>query len=459
MVELIKNGFKYERKENGTLYCGSLDQSDKVGGTGEAIRNSIHNPTRLQRINNLCHGGNVLDFGCGNGLFVSFLKKNNVAVDGYDKFSGDFNALPEKNKYDVVTAIEVFEHLAEPYSEIDEIFSFLKEGGILMVETSFTDWMSDDNVYINPLIGHSTIFSHAGLDELMSEKGFNIGNHINRNVRLYVKPKKFMPSTKGITLILPSQGNPIALKRTLDSYKSICNEVIFGDVLIFDRDRDKIRAMQKEYNMPIAEMPFNYIFENGFASVLNLLASYATNDWVLYANVGEMIDEGEDILEKINSDHNLYLLNHRTEKHLWGRLYNRKEVQWSGMIHEEIVGHRRICDEPLFMFKDSDKDVENSFYSAVMNDVKELCYFNQYIKLVEQPELIGVTNRGWVQYSIDSYDSLKERMIKKGKRYEAFVDGNLGKYIEDIFTNPEFEKQRLESSTLVNLQGARKDIL
>ncbi len=425
-MSIIKNGVTYIRKDNGTLYCGLLDQSNKVGGTGEGIRNSIHNPTRLQRILNIKQNAKVLDYGCGNGLFVGYLNNNGVIADGYEK-------------YDVITAIEVFEHLAEPYSEIDEIFNLLADGGTVMVETSFTDWMNDDDIYINPEIGHSTIFSHSGMDELMIEKGFHIGNHINRNVRVYIKPKKFVSTQNGVTLILPSQGNPIALKRT--------------------RDRDKIRELQQEYNMPIAEMPFNYIFEHGFAATLNLLASYATNDWVLYANVGEMIDEGSGILEKINSDYNLYLLNHRTETHLWGRLYNRKEVQWSGMIHEEIVGSKRVCVEPIFMFKDSEKDTDDPFYYAVMNDVKELCYFNQYIKLVENPELRGVTNRGWIEYAIDGYNSLKERLLKKGKRYEAFTEGNLGKYIEDVFTNPEFEKERFESSKLINFQGARKDIL
>lgn len=457
-MHIVRNNIVYYRLENGTLYCGPLDQSNKVGGTGEEKRNAAHNPTRLERIKEINPKAKVLDYGCGNGLLVKYLLSNDIDAVGFDPFNETYASPIAQNAFDVITAIEVFEHLSEPYYEVDQIFNALKEGGIVMIETSFTDWMKDDDSYINPAIGHSTIFSHKGLDELMTSRGFKIGNHINRNVRLYRKPKT-NEEVKKLTLITMGQGNPVALKRTLDSFKGICNEVVFGDVLIFDSDREIIRSYQEEYNMGIVEAPFNYIFEFGFAHMLNTLAYYATNDWVLYMNVGEMIDSGENILEKINDDHNMYLLNHRTETHLWGRLYNRKQLQWSGLIHEELIGQKRACFEPIFMFKDTEKDMGDLFKAKVWNDVKELTYFNQLIRLVDNPEVRGATNPGWVDYAKDSYDSLVERLQKKGKRYEAFKEGNLAKFMEDIFSNPEFEEERHESSTLINFQGARKDIL
>lgn len=454
-MNIIKNGVQYIRRENGMLYTGPLDQSNKVGGTGEAVRNAVHNPTRLQRVLEMNPNPKVLDYGCGSGMLIDYFRDNGVWIDGYDKFSRAYNSPIPENSYDIITAIEIFEHLSEPYAEIDEMYKSLKEGGAIMVETSFSDWMTDDDPYINPSIGHSTIFSHAGLDELMVQKGFRPGNHINRNVRIYLKPKS-KQQKEGLTLLTMGQGNPAALKRTLDSFKGICNEVIFGDLLIFESDRQIIRGYQEEYNMPIVEFEFNHIFKHGFANTLNTLAYYATNDFVLYMNIGEVMDGEFDVLGKLNNDFNTYYLTHAIEKHHWFRLYNRKELQWNGLIHEEVYGKRISNPTPVFQFADTEKDLTTDFYVKVMNDVKELCYFYQYLKLVDNPELIGATNLGWVDYAKDGYDNLKERLLKKGKRYQAFQEGNLSKFLEDIFTNPEFENERHESSELINYQGNRK---
>ncbi len=259
-----------------------------------------------------------------------------------------------------------------------------------------------------------------------------------------------------------SQGNTIALKRTLDSFKGIVDEIIYGDLLIFEDDRKVIEKYKKKYNLKTIKFPFNYIFENGFSSLLNNLAEYATNDLVLYMNCSEIVDGEERILRLINElfhGYNCFAFDHETDKHSWFRLYNRKELKWQGLIHEEIVGERRDCPYYIFRMKDTEKDMGNAFKAKVYNDIKELTYFNQYIKLVEHPELQGITNDWWVSFAKENYESMKDRLQKKGKRYEAFLEGNLQKFIDDINSNPEFKNEKHVSSTLVNFQGARKDIL
>jgi len=44
-----------------------------------------------------------------------------------------------------------------------------------------------------------------------------------------------------ISLITMGQANPMALKRTLESFKGIVGEVVYGDVLIFDEDREVVK--------------------------------------------------------------------------------------------------------------------------------------------------------------------------------------------------------------------------
>ena len=189
----------YECRGCKTLFSGQLDNNDMVGGGMEEERNITQNEERVNRIYNLFddnkHGINVLDFGCGHGMLVDDFKKFGFTCFGYDKYNLDFQYLPNQPIFHAVTMVEVIEHLSHPFVEIDLINSILHKNGVLYIETSFTDVAKDENIpledfqYINPSIGHSTIFSHIGLDILMSLRGFERLHPINRHVRLYKKVK------------------------------------------------------------------------------------------------------------------------------------------------------------------------------------------------------------------------------------------------------------------------------
>lgn len=186
----IKSGITYYQDDLGTIFCDALDQSEMVGGGNEEPRNEIENPIRLERIKEILSGKEdalVLDYGCGHGIFVRYLLENGIVAEGYDKFNPFFYKEDLKNYFDIVTMVEVIEHLAQPFEELDDIYIALKPNGILYVETSFSDWLTIDDAYIEPKVGHSTIWSHAGLTAMMISKGFKEGNHINRNCRIYIK--------------------------------------------------------------------------------------------------------------------------------------------------------------------------------------------------------------------------------------------------------------------------------
>jgi hypothetical protein len=181
-----------------TLFSDPLDNSGMVGGGNEIARNKEQNHLRVGRINDMCMGADkslihILDFGCGHFMLGNDLIKEGYNCDGYDAYNEDYNTLPPKNKYDIVTAIEVIEHTSYPFPELNVIHRSLKDHGFLMVETSFTDIAHmegieyEDFFYIDPKVGHSTIFSHHGLDVLMCLKGFRPASHWNRHVRSYQK--------------------------------------------------------------------------------------------------------------------------------------------------------------------------------------------------------------------------------------------------------------------------------
>lgn len=176
-----------------TIFSDALPNDNMVGGGMEVERNTQQNDGRLERFVNLVGlSGKVLDYGCGHGMLLDYLKERQINSFGYDKFNPDYNFIAE-HEFDLVSMVEVIEHLSEPFSELDQINMLLKEGGILYIETSFVDIAKqrgiklDEFFYIEPSVGHSTIFSHFGLDILMVKKGFLPLAPINENVRLYKK--------------------------------------------------------------------------------------------------------------------------------------------------------------------------------------------------------------------------------------------------------------------------------
>src|SRR5690242_17081184 len=187
-----------------TLFTLPLNNEDKVGGEFEEERNIKDNDDRIGRVIKFStqlgikeNSLNVLDFGCGHGILLNDFKNKGIKCDGYDAFNPLYSKLPPKNTYDFVTMIEVIEHTSSPFSELDVIRRSLKEKGIVMIETSFIDVANEENIqleefhYISPEAGHSTIFSHHGLDFLMFTKGFIPCRHVNRHVRIYQKNNKW----------------------------------------------------------------------------------------------------------------------------------------------------------------------------------------------------------------------------------------------------------------------------
>lgn len=225
-----------------------------------------------------------------------------------------------------------------------------------------------------------------------------------------------------------AQGNPLALKRTIDSFAGLCNEVVFGDLLVLESDREII----KNYAVRSVPLPFNFIYKNGFGETLNELAKHATNDLVLYMNVGEVLDSA--VLDFSDMSANCFCFDHATDPHKWFRLYDRTKLKWAGIIHEELVGGRRPANTPVFRMADTEKDELNA---QLYNDIKELVYFQQYLRLVDEPGIIGITNRGWVDYAKRDYNYIKERMLAKGRRVEAFETGDLSLYLSEAI-NQEF---------------------
>lgn len=256
----------------------------------------------------------------------------------------------------------------------------------------------------------------------------------------------------GITLITMGAGNVKALGKTLASFSGVFDEVVYGDMLLFEEDRKVVDEYKQQYNMGVIELPFNYIFKYGFANTLNILSFHATNDIVLYMNTSEIIDVDFGIVDVVKrNEFNAFYFIHRTDPHRWFRMYNKNHLKWSGCIHEQLSGEYLPYHKPIFMMADLEKDMDDPFKADIFNAVKEIVYFNNYMKIVDDPTALGETDPGWVKFASENYESMKERMQSNTQLFKAFCTGS-DRDLHVAINNYNPIKQ-FESSNLIEYQG------
>lgn len=189
-VAFDKSGVDYHLCEVcQTCYSVALPNANMLGGVAEEERRN-DNAERVRRFK-LYGCKSLLDFGCGHGYLVNDAADLGLTVFGYDLYNPQFSKLPVQT-VDVVSMVEVIEHMVAPFFELNMVWDALKPKGHVYIETSFTDIGKklgplEEFFYISPEAGHSTIFSHKSLDMLMTAKGFTPLQHINPTVRIYQK--------------------------------------------------------------------------------------------------------------------------------------------------------------------------------------------------------------------------------------------------------------------------------
>ena len=129
-----------------------------------------------------------LDFGCGNGGLVRYVRAGTPAdACGYDEGSISAKAAEvgvpvltaqelsaDRGEFDVVTAIEVLEHTLEPLAELRRIRKLLRPGGLLFLTTGNAAPFASDLLrwsYIIPEI-HISFFEPSTLEYALRAAGF-----------------------------------------------------------------------------------------------------------------------------------------------------------------------------------------------------------------------------------------------------------------------------------------------
>lgn len=153
----------------------------------------------------------ILDFGCGRGWMAPFLDPfgsitaidfSEVGIDfaksnygNYANFiladpDSDTLGLPPYLKFDAIISSEVIEHVPNHSDYIEQIFSFLKPNGWLMLTTPNGNVWSEFSAiptYQSQLQPIENWLTTERLNKLLTEKGFKIYRHEGRPVYAFRK--------------------------------------------------------------------------------------------------------------------------------------------------------------------------------------------------------------------------------------------------------------------------------
>jgi len=158
---------------------------------------------RNPRIPVFCGNGRVLDIGCGNGLYLSFLKSLGWDVTGFDiedhiapvlketgvsVFTGNLEAFSAvRGTYDLITMWHVLEHLHEPLKDLKTIRKLLSDHGSILIEVPNSDSpaakLFRSDWYQWDLPRHLSHFTPQSLIRMLNESGFRVRDiiHLRRS--------------------------------------------------------------------------------------------------------------------------------------------------------------------------------------------------------------------------------------------------------------------------------------
>ncbi len=130
-----------------------------------------------------------LDYGGGSGLLSQLLADDGWSSTTYDPFVDDhFPFVKTNQKFDLITAFEVMEHVPQPRQLLERLVSLCKPNGLVFFSTLIFDSgalerFSLDWWYVAPRNGHVSIFSDKSLKVLFAQYGMNVA-HVDQNLHV-----------------------------------------------------------------------------------------------------------------------------------------------------------------------------------------------------------------------------------------------------------------------------------
>lgn len=124
----------------------------------------------------------ILDYGCGNGVFVEFLKNKGYAnAVGFDRFQSAFcDEALLRERYDAIVSQDVIEHVDEPLALLDSFDGLVRPGGLIAIGTpdaAALDLRDPEN-FVHAL--HQPYHRHILSAPALREAAERVGWSVNR---------------------------------------------------------------------------------------------------------------------------------------------------------------------------------------------------------------------------------------------------------------------------------------
>ena len=186
------------------IRCGSV-QTDKPYWLDEAY-NVVHSATDTGMVARTLHMTQAtslllrlagvdqqtpcLDWGGGNGLFCRMMRDQGYNFLNEDKYAEPFYCAgftadrSHHATYDVVTSFEVFEHLAEPKTDLATILTF--DPSLWIFSTQLYEQQGQTWSYFGPSLGrHVFFYSERALGDFATAHGYSFlrGRHLHMLVK------------------------------------------------------------------------------------------------------------------------------------------------------------------------------------------------------------------------------------------------------------------------------------
>lgn len=140
-------------------------------------------------------GQRLLDVGCSTGEYLKLaaerfecygveLNAETAALarqSGFDITTGTLADVDGSERFDVVTMLQVIEHLLEPSEPLAQVRRLLKPGGVFYFNTPCSDSASfglfrERHMHVSSF-GHVGLYTQAGLHRLAQRCGFTMTDH------------------------------------------------------------------------------------------------------------------------------------------------------------------------------------------------------------------------------------------------------------------------------------------
>lgn len=198
-----------------------------------------------------------------------------------------------------------------------------------------------------------------------------------------------------ISLCMIVKNEEKLLKRCLDSYKSVCDEIIIADTGSTDRTKE----IAAEYTDKI----YDYKWTNDFAAARNFVFSKASCDYIFSADADEVLDSQNrelfmalkkcllpeiDIVQMIyvnESTHNtVYNYKEEYRPKLFKRL---RSFQWISPIHETVRLEPVVFDSDIKILHLPESSHSKRDFSIFINAIENGTYLENYVVIMFCKEL------------------------------------------------------------------------